>query len=255
MDALQAIRREEELRGRWNVAGGKYFKAMTGSPGGTGHTVTVVTAFSSTAAIFEIENPSQIYPAMNAGSPPGMLNAAQDPLGQGSIFLYPHYLRLTVVTAQDGTGTSIQWVGVLDPKLRFSAGGFQPVSPEFGAENVLVMNQAGFAPVAGIHVGGVTLNAAGANRLIMGRGVMKDKGSSTNLATVNDEYLWTFGNMENVSGATKAGATATAPAQYVQSLGPVCVPPQSSFAILAWYPGLVTGWAFDFEFAWWERQW
>ena len=249
MDALNKIRVEEEMRGRWHVAGGRYYKAMTGTPGGAGHTVTVNTTFSSTSAIFEMENPNQIYPNSAGGAPPSIANAAQDPYGQGSIFLYPHYLRMTIVTS-DTNGTSIQWVGVLDPKLRYSSGGFQPISPEYGSENVLVMNQVGYAPTAGIHVGAVTLNAAGANRLIMGRGVMKANAAAP-IAVVNDEYLFTFGNMENVSGALKTGTT---PAQFVQSLGPVCVPPQSSFAILAWYPALTVGFAFDFEFGWWERQ-
>jgi len=147
MDNLGIVRREEEMRGRWHVAGGKYYKAMTGSPGGGGHASTTNTTLSSTAALFEMENPNQIYPFSAGGSPSLIANAAQDPLGQGSIFIYPHYFRATVVSPGTGT-TSVEWWLVIDPKLRFNSGGFQAISPEYGAENVLVMNQAGFAPTA-----------------------------------------------------------------------------------------------------------
>jgi len=244
MDNLGIVRREEEMRGRWHVAGGKYYKAMTGSPGGGGHASTTNTTLSSTAALFEMENPNQIYPFSAGGSPSLIANAAQDPLGQGSIFIYPHYFRATVVSPGTGT-TSVEWWLVIDPKLRFNSGGFQAISPEYGAENVLVMNQAGFAPTANVHVGAISLNVAGTNRLICGRGTLRQ-----GLPVVGDEWLWMFGDTFAGSG-NKAGTTAQL---ITENVGPICIPPQSSFAILAWYPGMATAFNIEFECAWWERQ-
>jgi len=245
MDNLGIIRREEELRGRWHTAGGKYYKAMNGSIGGGGSPTNTNVTFSSTAALFEIENPNQVYPFSAGGSPPLIANAAQDPLGQGSIFVYPHYVRFTVVSVGTGT-TSVEWSLLFDQGLRFNAGGFQPISPEYGAENISVMNQAGFAPTANIHIGAVTLTAQTANRLVAGRGTMKAA-----IPVVGDEFLWTFGEMSSAAPGLKSNTVASL---YVENCGPVCVAPRSTFAIMTWYPAMATAFNVEFECAWWERQ-
>jgi hypothetical protein len=242
MDIFAKVQRDTEMVSRWSSANGKYYKAMNGTPGTAISSGTNV-AFSVNSALLDIENPNNIYP--NNTQNPSVNNQPSDPIGAGSIFIYPHYFRVNVAGAGTST-TSLEWAITIDPKSRFSSGGFQPISPEFGPENVLVMNSTGFMPTANIHVGAVTTNAAGANRLLAGRGTMR-----TGLPVVGDEYLWTFGDVQATSGP-KAGTTAQI---IVENIGPVCIPPGSSFVLYTWYPAMATAFTFEFELAWWEKQW
>ena len=231
MDALTNAKFLAGTQGRWLASQGQYFKAMNGTPG-TPITGPTTTAFSTTAALFEVEN----------SAPTG-----------SNVFLYPDYVKLLIAGADTTTAASqFNYVGVIDPILRFSSGGFQPISPEAGPVNVLRMNnQSGLItmPQANWHFGAVVLNTAGANRLIMARGQAKT-GQTTNLAVVGDEFYFSFSPGYDVgAGAAKTGTTATI---YRQNLGVVCVPPQSSFALLTWFPNLTAAFTFELEAAWFE---
>lgn len=218
--------------GKWGAGQGIYYKAMNGTPG-TGIVGPTVTAFNVNSALVEVQNPTAL-PSVDGSAT--------------STYLVLDYIKL-LVTAADVAGTSIQYLGVLDPILRYSAGGTQPIPPEFGPVNVLNMNNASFMPQAAWHFGAVATTNASANRLIMARGCMKANAAAP-IAVVNDEYYWSFGQAYDVgAGALKTGTT---PSTYRQNCGPVVVPPQSSFVLHAWSPALTGAYSFEFECGWWE---
>jgi len=231
MDALTNAKFLAGTQGRWIASQGQYFKAMNGTPGSaiTGPTTT---SFSTTAALFEVEN-----------SAPANSN----------VFVYPDFVKLTIVGVDTTTAAStFNYCGVLDPILRFSSGGFQPISPETGPVNVLRMNNqggAGTMPQANWHFGAIVLNTAGTNRLIMSRGVAK-VGQTTALTVAGDQYYFSFSPAYDVGAG--AALSGTLPAIYRQNLGVVCVPPQSSFALLTWYPNLTAAFTFELEAGWFE---
>jgi len=230
MDTLRSGQYLAGTLGRWLTVRGQYHKAVWGTPGGGSPPACAVqTTFSTTSAIYEVENPL--------------------PLGGGNVYIIPHFVKL-LVTAADSTATDFHFSGVLDPKLRFSSGGFQPISPEFGPVNVLNMNQPGVMPAAAWHFGPVVLNAAGTNRLLMARGQIKHVAAAP-LCSVGDEFLFTYTGGDGITSGSIVGA-ATTPARYRADLGFVCVPPQSSHALLAWFPAITAGFTFEMEAGWWE---
>lgn len=230
MDALTSQKYLAGTLGRWITTRGQYHKATWGTPGGGSPPACAVnTTFSATSALYEVENPL--------------------PVGGGNVYVIPHYVKL-LVTAADTLGTDFHYSAVIDPKLRFSSGGFQPISPEFGPVNVLNMNQPGLMPAAAWHFGPLVLNAAGPNRLLMARGQVKHVGAAP-LTSVGDTFLFTYAGGDMLPTGSIVGA-ATTPTRYREDLGFVCVPPQSSHALLAWFPGLTVGFAFEMECGWWE---
>lgn len=209
------------------VSQGGYYKAIYGTPGGTGVVSSTQQTFSTTSAIFEIENPTALNPGAN-------------------LYTVPDFLRL-VVTAVDTAATAFHYCGVSDPKLRYSAGGYQPISPELGPINVLGMN-AGGMPQSNVHLGALTLNSAGANRLIDERGTMKINAAAP-LTAVGDEFLFCFDEPDTEPAGARGGTVA---ATYRQNVGVVIVPPTSSYATLSWFPGITGAFTFEFELGFWE---
>lgn len=236
MDYLRAAPLIDSTRGRWGASQGWYYQGMTPTPG-TGIISALTTAFSGTAALFEMQNTAP------AGS---------------NVYLLPDYVKLTVSVADvTSAAGSFNAVWSLDNKLRYSSGGTQIVTPGTYANNYGPMQtgRIGVAanlqklPQAAVFLGALVLNAESVNVVRSSRCVAK-VGAAANLSPVGDEYVFTFGIGEDVgAGFAKSGTTA---AIYRENVGQKAIAPQGSLALHFWCPNITTGLTVELDAAWFE---
>ncbi|HKR55871.1 MAG TPA: hypothetical protein VJS20_06190, partial [Gemmatimonadales bacterium] len=193
--------------------------------------------FSATAALLEIQNTAP------AGS---------------NVWVCPDYIKLTVSVADvTSAAGSFNAVFSLDSKLRYASGGTQIVTPGTYANNYGPMQtlrtgpgaNLSHLPQAAVFLGALVLNAESGNVVRSSRCVAK-VGAAANLSPVGDEYVFTFGQGEDVgAGFAKTGTTA---AIYRENVGQKAIGPQSSMALHFWCPNITTGLTVELDAAWFE---
>ena len=161
---------------------------------------------------------------------------------QGSLTVYPQYLRMTMTVVPVGN-TQQQFTVALDQGNRFSA---------YVAGNALsITNQNNTSPAqsaAVIGAGAVTLTAASSQRRLIGHRQFRP----TVIGLVGDVYQWSWGSGELVdpSGLPTDG-TARAHIYYASS--PLVLPPYTMMAIHAWGATFSTGATYEYEFGYVEK--
>src|SRR6266699_1143248 len=244
MGTLNILKQLEASNGGYISMEGSYFKGINPTIG-TGINSPTATTFSATSCMLSIQNPLGIWP----GSASYHQRPAT-PLGEGSTFMVLDYFKF-LITAADTTATSWQWAITVDTTNRYSSGG---TTPSQFCTNPLVSSIPSYAPKASIHVGAVTLTAASANVIQIGRGSAK-KVTTAPLLLVDDEIVFSFGRGDSLTGFTKGGGTSgTNPALYRQHAGVVCVPPGCTFMMHSWFPAISAAFSFEFELGWEEIQ-
>lgn len=160
--------------------------------------------------------------------------------GSGTKRIYLDYLRL-VVTAAGASGTTTQFVSVLDTAARYTSGGtaltIKPVN--LGASNT--------TSVASGYFGALVTTAGGANSVTVGGGTLR-----TVVKVIGDVYTFDFGGRAYTApGLATAG---TAQLSMVVPHAPVVICPGGSFTLEIFAASqAVTGASFEFEAAWWEK--
>jgi hypothetical protein len=241
MDALTNAKFLAASTARWGASQGWYYKAINATPG-TGILGPAQATFSATSAILEMQN------------------TAPSGAGGSNVFAFPDYVRMFVTVADaSGAGSSFQYVVSIDNKLRFASGGTQIVLPgtyanNYGAvqaQRIGPANIVSNGPQLAIFAGAVVLNAESANVVRTGRGAFKQTAASP-VASVNDEYVLTFGSSaDQGAGSSKLGAVTT-PTTYRQNVGVHGIAPQSSLAVHWFFSGATTGVTVEFDIGWWE---
>jgi hypothetical protein len=231
MDALTEARMIARSQGRWGASQGSYFKCL-GAAVGTGTASSLQQTFSDTSAIFLMEN----------GAP-----------ATSNVYSYPDYFRI-VVTSPDTAGTDFQVSGLVDTTIRYISGGQRQTgvgqSNVSGPVNVSLAQTAGHQQQTAVAAGALVLVAASIKRVALSRAIVK-KNAAAPIGVAGDEFLFTFNaSLESQGTGSKAGTTA---ANYRENLGIVCIPPQGSFALNAWFTAALTaGFTFEWEAGWWE---
>ena len=197
---------------------GSYFKT-TNPTIGTGITAGITTAFSATAAFFNIRN--------------------TDTVGTAAKRIYLDYITLICNTVP-ASSTSMQLAITIDnpATARYSSGGT--------ALTTACANMDLSTPsVANIHAGALVLTAASGSARTVARGVLRSA-----IPVLQDSIMIQFGEAANVIG-TMGGTTAIATADDV---GPIIIGPQQDLNVHIWWPGnATTAGIWELEAGWWER--
>jgi hypothetical protein len=205
---------------------GSYFKAVNATPG-TGIIHALTTAFSSTAALFCINNTDS----------------------EGAKRIYLDYVRLvTGATAISMTAaTSIECAITIDSTNRYSSGG-TAITPT----NVNMDNSR--ATIATVNFGAVTLTAASGSARTVARMAFARRAAPA--MVTGDQFYWDFGaaNTPPMLSVAGAAAPATAATMFYSPMSPVIIGGGDSINFHLWYPsGATTAPTYEVEIGWWER--
>src|SRR6476469_4451251 len=181
---------------------GSYFK-VTNPTMGTGITAAITTAFSATAAFYNVRNTDSA----------------------GGKRLYMDYITLICNTVP-ASSTSMQLAVTLDNPgtARYSSGGsaLTPVNTNMDDTT---------GTIANVHAGAVVLTAASGSARTVSRGVLRSA-----IPVLQDAVMIQFGEASNVLG-TLGGTTALATAD---NCGPLIIGPQQDLNIHLWWPSNAT---------------
>jgi len=194
---------------------GNYFKVVNPTPG-TAIADVIRSSFSSTAALFVIQNGQ-------------LANQAR---------VYLDYLKLLVRT-NPTNATSVEYVVALDNTVRYSTGGTTITTlANTNMDHVRTSS-------ASVYFGAVTTTSESASVRRIARGTLRGIANA-----VNDVLLIKFQQTEGAPGSA-LGSTAGI---VVDVAGPAIAGGGHTVLVHTWYPANTTTAAqFEFEAGWWER--
>jgi hypothetical protein len=201
---------------------GQYFVA-TNPTIGTGVAHALLTAYTSTSALFVIRN--------------------NDSTGGKRIYL--DYMRL-LLTAAPAAGVSLEFALQVDSASRAPTANNVAITP------VNVNSDSSTASVANVQAfsaGALTVPAPGSTARTVGRGRIP-----TGINVVGDEYVLQCGtDCPGPSGVLTA-IRATQPARLLAGMAPIVIGPTQSLVIYRWsLTETTTAPSYEYELGWWER--
>lgn len=154
----------------------------------------------------------------------------------GTLNIYPVYLRLMSTVVGGGAATK-NFTHVLDQGNRYSSGGTALVPSN---TNSLSSTRSS----ASLVTGAITATAASSNRRILGNNFFRVSVADI----VGDIYDFSYGGP--VQNATQQIATAV---HFTRSVAPICIQPQSTYALYVWSGTFTQGITFEVEFGYIEK--